>query len=165
MPVLCEAPVDWKHEARTLICAGFGVRETARKLGQDEDKVKQWAWRNGIVAGLQKAKAEFVTKLPSVTTAAVVLADSLAENGKASQFAIAKRGKLVLEAALERAHDDPEKALQESPLIAAEVKSQQGANVPGFERQPEATASMVVNLALLGADPVAMDVSCDPMFQ
>lgn len=144
---------DWRHEARTLISAGFGVRETARKLGQDEDKVKQWAWRNGIVASLKAARAEIVTKLPSVTTAASVLADEIANNGATSRLAVSQIGARTLPYVADLALESPEMALALADQVASTVASQQRANVPGYERSESRGGSAVVNIALLGTSP------------
>lgn len=48
--------LDWKDEARTLISAGLGVRETARQLGLPEDRVKKWCSRTGLLKKISEAR-------------------------------------------------------------------------------------------------------------
>lgn len=153
---------DWRHEARTLILAGMGHRETARKLGLPEDRVIQWAYRAGLAKDRERAVSTLVSSsVIKGASAGQILADTAREDAHATRLAFIRRARVVVESAAVRAEADPEKALAEAPLLASEATTLQRANAPGFERQQEQQAQQVVNIALLGAELPQISVTAD----
>ena len=147
---------DWRHEARTLLAAGYGQRESARLLGIPEERLKKWAQRNGIAVSIQRTLANVPmspASSPNVPTAAQIIAESSVEDAKACRVGLIRRARTVIEAAVDRAAVDPEKALLEAPLIASEAATLQRSNAQGFERREAGTAGVVVNLAILDRPP------------
>lgn len=94
MPAPASA-VPWS-DVETMVKAGIGVRETARRLGIDEERIKRQVSRKGWAAmspparlasaesALAAVRAEVV---PNVPTAADMLAQANAENGARSRSA------------------------------------------------------------------------------
>ncbi len=143
---------DIDREGIAASVALHGQRETARRTGVPLGTVQRIA----IAAGVRTPDpltrpAKRITEVSRVdagqvgTPAHAVVTDALAGAGADTRLNVALRGQLVTRAALERATIDPERALAESPLIASEVKAQQGANVPGFEREVQ-SAHVAVNI-------------------
>lgn len=154
---------DWRDEARTLLAAGFGQAESARKLGVPIERLKKWAQRAGIrtlVPKLSPVPAPALKRVPNVPTAAQILADTTVDDSKETRIAYIRRARITALAALDRAEQDAEKALQESPLLLADAKLLQAANAPGFERQDRtAPAQVLVQVGLLNVPPQAVSAS------
>jgi hypothetical protein len=91
-------PTPWS-DVETMIKAGVGVRETARQLGLDEERVKRQATRKGwssqapsarLVAAaeaLEQVRAEVV---PNVPKAGDALANTLLERHGKSKLGLSK---------------------------------------------------------------------------
>jgi hypothetical protein len=94
MPTPASA-VPWS-DVETMVKAGIGVRETARRLGLDEERIKRqvsrkgWAPMSPAVKLQQAEQALSVVReelCPQVPTAADMLAQANAENGARSRSA------------------------------------------------------------------------------
>lgn len=148
-----QTPTDWRHEARTLIAAGYGQRETARKLGIPEDRLRKWASR----AGIRTSPQPIVTTLPrmlkaspNVTAASVIQGDAERLGPKARHLA-ARIGHASL---TEIAGYKHQKLLAALPAANKAGSLMVKGNVPGWEREREAGATVgAINIALFGLAP------------
>jgi transposase-like protein len=111
-----------------MVKAGIGVRETARRLGIDEERIKRQVSRKGWAAmspparlasaqsALATVRAEVV---PNVPTAADMLAEVNSENSRRSRAASLRYSARTLEHAADL---DPEIALASAANVASVVK-------------------------------------------
>lgn len=111
-----------------MIKAGIGVRETARRLGLDEERIKRQVTRKGWAAmspparlasaesALATVRAEVV---PNVPTAADLLAEANADNSRRSRAAALRYSARTLEHAADL---DPETALASASDVSSAVK-------------------------------------------
>lgn len=97
-----------KEEVR-LLAIEFGVREAARKLGLNEDRVRQWSSRYKWFKPIADTQKSNVT---TVTKPADVLLDELAENERETRLSLSRYAK--------RAAQDSERAsLRDAPYVKA----------------------------------------------
>ena len=111
-----------------MVKAGIGVRETARRLGIDEERIKRQVSRKGWAAmspparlasaesALATVRAEVV---PNVPTAADMLAEVNADNSRRSRAAALRYSARTLEHAADL---DPETALASASDVSSVVK-------------------------------------------
>ena len=99
-----------KEEVR-LLAIEIGVREAARRLGLEEDRVRQWSSRHKWFS--KSSKTQLVT---TVTKPSEVLMDELADNERETRLSLSRYAR--------RAAQDAESAsLRDSPYVkqAAQV--------------------------------------------
>ena len=145
-----------------------GIRATARMTGEPVGTVQDIARaaRVTMPTSAVRTVTQRVTavrtpteigSIQSIRPAHQVITNALAELGKASALAIARRGHLVLESAAERATADPERAMAESGDVLATAKGLQVANVPGFEREQTGGPAVQVNIGIASMLPAPED--------
>jgi len=149
--------VPW-GDVETMVKAGIGVRETARRLGLDEERIKRQVSRKGWNAmspasRLESAEAALATVraeiVPNVPRAADLLAEANAENGARSRSAALRYSARGLEHLAELS---PEEGVLLAPQAASLVKV---ASTAG----DWSTASRgSVRINILSADPFALQV-------
>ncbi len=163
---------DWRHEARTLLAAGYGQRESARKLGVPEDRLRKWASREGITSTMKATLAKMSPVVsprepqpgkmsPAVTTAAEIIQGDAERLGPNARHIAARIGHKAL-SQVERGMDvDPEAGLVQLDSALTAGKLMQTANVPGWERQQQASTGINLlvagNAQVLVQGPVAPD--------
>lgn len=153
MPTIA-SPVPW-HDVEQLIRAGIGVRETARRMGLSEERVKRQCSRKGWLAAAQapakalsaaqNALAETTRAVcPQVPTAAEVLAG------------IGGKTRAALANGLLRASEHVEtlegrEVLREAQNVASIVKS--ASAVHGWQDQDgRSSGPVLVNIDLRGQE-------------
>lgn len=139
-----EAPTDWRHEARTLLAAGYGQNEAARKLGVPPERLKKWAQRSGINKSIQATLARVspmmsprdTAKLSPIVPAATVMADDAERLGPEARHVasrIAYKSLLHVENTVDA---DPELGLVQLDSALTAGKLLRTANARGWEAQP-----------------------------
>lgn len=139
--------VPWL-DVETMIRAGVGVRDTARRLGLSEERVKRQASRKGWcpqspAAKLDQAARALVavrTELcPQVPTAAKVLSDLLADDQRETQVSLSRAARRMARVAESAPLDQAGDALNVARLWEKAHR---------LERE-SAGPSAVVNIGLL----------------
>jgi len=140
---------DWRHEARTLILAGMGHREAARKLGLPEDRVTKWAYRAGLAKDRERAVSAIASTNVHKTTAGEVLQDELMFKGGDSRLLAARIGheSLTVISKYKR-----QKLLAALPAANEAGSLLQKGNVPGWEQRQQAGSG--INLLVHGTAQV-----------
>ena len=122
-----KAAVPWS-DVETMVKAGIGVRETARRLGLDEERIKRQVSRKGWnsmspASRLESAEAALATVraeiVPNVPRAADLLAEANAENGARSRSAALRYSARGLE---HLADMSPDEGVLLAPQAASLVK-------------------------------------------
>lgn len=126
MPAPASA-VPW-IDVETMIRSGVGVRETARRLGLDEERVKRQCSRKGWApvspaVVMQRAESTLsaarATLCPHVPTAAESLAEVNADNSRRGRAALLRYGAK----ASERLADmDADEGIERAPQAASVAK-------------------------------------------
>ena len=107
--VMTATPVS-KEEVR-LLAIEIGVREAARRLGLNEDRVCKWSERGKWFTTPKQEKAKMAV-VSSVSKPANILLDELAENERETRLSLSRYAK--------RAARDAENAtLKDSPYVKA----------------------------------------------
>jgi hypothetical protein len=154
-----KATVPWS-DVETMVKAGIGVRETARRLGLDEERIKRQVSRKGWNAmspqsRLESAEAALATVraeiVPNVPRAADLLADVNAENGARSRSAALRYSARGLEHLADLSPD-------EGVLLAAQAASLTKVAATAGDWSSSSRGSVRINI--LAADPFAQ-VSID----
>ena len=111
-----------------MVKAGIGVRETARRLGLDEERIKRQVSRKGwlpMSPAVKLQQAEQALSVvreelcPQVPTAADMLAEANADNSRRSRAAALRYSARTLEHAADL---DPETALASASDVSSVVK-------------------------------------------
>ena len=149
-----KAAVPWS-DVETMVKAGVGVRETARRLGLDEERIKRQVSRKGWNAmspqsrlesaesALAAVRAEIV---PNVPRAADLLAEANAENGARSRSAALRYSARGLEHLADLSPD-------EGVLLAAQAASLTKVAATAGEWSSASRGNVRINI--LAADPFA----------
>jgi hypothetical protein len=126
MPTPASA-VPWS-DVETMVKAGIGVRETARRLGLDEERIKRQVSRKGwlpMSPAVKLQQAEQALSVvreelcPQVPTAADMLAKENADNSRRGRAALLRGG---AEAAEDWAALDSSERLERAPQAASLTK-------------------------------------------
>ena len=149
-----KAAVPWS-DVETMVKAGVGVRETARRLGLDEERIKRQVSRKGWNAmspqsRLESAEAALATVraeiVPNVPRAADLLAEANAENGARSRSAALRYSARGLEHLADLSPD-------EGVLLAAQAASLTKVAATAGEWSSASRGNVRINI--LAADPFA----------
>src|SRR5678816_149931 len=95
-----------KEEVR-LLAIEYGVREAARKLGLNEDRVRQWSSRHKWFS--QSPKVQTVT---TVTKPSEIVMDELADNERETRLSLSRY-------AMRAAKDSEQASLKDAPYVKA----------------------------------------------
>lgn len=133
-----------KEEIR-LVVAELGYNKAGLKLGIKPGTLRQWSARFGWNITRRHAQDTVTT----VTKPVQVLLDELADNERETRLSLSRYAK--------RAAQDSEKAtIRDAPLVH---KVAQTAGIVHKWNEKEQSSNAVVNIALLGVDPAAVQVS------
>ena len=149
-----KATIPWS-DVETMVKAGIGVRETARRLGLDEERIKRQVSRKGWNAmspqsRLESAESALATVraeiVPNVPRAADLLAEANAENGARSRSAALRYSARGLEHLADLSPD-------EGILLAAQAASLTKVAATAGEWATASRGNVRINI--LAADPFA----------
>ena len=154
------APLNVNREAVKTLALAIGVRQAAREMGLAESTVQAWSNRGKwfsdtaatapVIRG-QRSVQPRATKAPSLA-----MSDTLAKLGETSRVHLARAGAKASKhqaklpgAAVTRASGDLKNVVQANAALH------------GWEAKSGPAAAVMVNVALLGVEPGAVEVSAD----
>ena len=140
-----KAAVPWS-DVETMVKAGVGVRETARRLGLDEERIKRQVPQSRLESAESALAAVRAEIVPNVPRAADLLAEANAENGARSRSAALRYSARGLEHLADLSPD-------EGVLLAAQAASLTKVAATAGEWATASRGSVRINI--LAADPFA----------
>lgn len=143
--------LDVDREQVRMLVLSIGPREAARKMGLNENTVRQWSARYGWLKHARPEKPQLPKSMQpvvvtNVTKPADALLDCIIEDGKATKVAGMKAARRVAERISTMAIDE---AVEQMPNLKASLQS---AAIAGDWQVRTDGQQLVINIALLGRD-------------